>query len=563
MLFLTKMITSLIIALVLVPLLRGNGGNSAFYACEGMVVSAHPLASEAGLQLLQDGGNAFDAAIATEFALAVVFPVAGNLGGGGFAVVRAADGTIETLDYREQSPAAATRDMYLDADGKPIDQLSTRGAMAVGIPGTVDGMYRLHQKYGSKPWPELLAPAIRLARRGWPLTVKEVALLNRHLKELTEENGSSTYLTRRKQWQAGDSLFAPQLATTLERIAQNGRDGFYRGPVADSLLALMRWEGGLIDSADLDNYRARWRPSLSFRWQEYEFHSMGPPSSGGILLGQMWQMAHQYPIDKRGRNNAEAIEILIEAERRAYADRSRWLGDPDFVNVPTEALLAPDYLRKRMSSYTPEHATPSKKLQPGKPLPESDQTTHYCIADGQGNFVSATTSLNGAYGCKLIVPGAGFLLNNTMDDFSIAPGIPNSYGLVGSEANAVAPGKRMLSSMTPTLVLKNQQPYLLTGTPGGSTIPTTVLQVLLNVIDYQMDMQMAVSLPRFHHQWLPDEVRYESGRFNKTQLRRLKAHGYKTTQRDPWGRSEGIRILPDGTLEGGADPRGDDTVLGY
>jgi len=526
-----------------------------------MVVSAHPLATEAGLSILRAGGNAFDAGIATEFALAVVFPVAGNIGGGGFAIIHAADGTIESLDYREQAPAASSSQMYLDSSGKVIPQSSTHGLRAAGIPGTVAGMYALHQRYGRMAWDSLLLPAITFARYGWPLTEKEAALLNSHLDALVKQNGRNSYLTRKANYIAGELLVNRQLANTLELIAKQGPAGFYAGVVADSLVAQMKAGGGLISRQDLLDYQAIWRPTLHFDYKEYTIHSMGPPSSGGVLLSQIWQMTHQFPIDRWNRNDLRTIQLVIEAERRAYADRSTYLGDPDFVHIPVSQLTDSAYLAKRIADIQWEYAGKSSQTQAG--LIEPDQTTHYCVADGSGNLLTATTSLNGAYGAKVVVSGAGFLLNNTMDDFSVAPGIPNSYGLVGNVANAIAPGKRMLSSMTPTLVLKGKQPYLITGTPGGSTIPTTVYQVLMHTIDYEQNMQVAVSAPRYHHQWLPDEVRFESACFNKRLQHDLKERGYKLKSSLPYGRAEGIRILYDRTLEGGADPRGDDTVGGF
>ncbi len=557
------MVTSLIIALLLVPVMRNSSRLTPYYACEGMVVSAHPLATEAGLSVLRAGGNAFDAGIATEFALAVVFPVAGNLGGGGFALIHTADGQIESLDYREQAPASASSEMYLDSNKQVIPRLSTHGPKAAGIPGTVAGMYALHQKYGRMSWDSLLLPAITYARYGWPLTEKEARLLNTHLPELLNWNGNNSYLTRKTNYQAGDILRNNRLANTLNFIAQYGRDGFYHGPVADSLLALMEKRGGLISQQDLNNYQAIWRPTLFFNYGEYTIHSMGPPSSGGVLLSQIWQMTHNYPIHRWNRNDRRSLQLIIEAERLAYADRSAYLGDPDFVHVPVAQLTDSAYLAERIAAIRWYYSNNSTQTVPGLPYQESDQTTHYCIADGAGNMMTATTSLNGAYGAKVIVPGAGFLLNNTMDDFSMAPGIPNSYGLLGSEANAIAPGKRMLSSMTPTLVMKAGKPFLITGTPGGSTIPTTMFQVLMHVIDYDQNVQMAVSAPRFHHQWQPDVVTFEADRFNKRQQRDLKEMGYKLKLVPPYGRAEGIRILPDNTLEGGADPRGDDTVGGF
>lgn len=559
------MITSLV-TLLLLALLRGPAGElpSSHYACEGMVVSAHPLASEVGLQVLQAGGNAFDAGISVEFALAVVLPIAGNLGGGGFALLHTAAGEVKSLDYREQAPAAIDARLYVDSNGQAIGKNSVEGPLAAGIPGTVAGMYELHQQHGQLPWSRLVQPAIDLARNGWVLTAKEAEQLQKFGGDLRRLNEKDCYLCAKTSFQPGDTLFNEALAQTLERIRDAGADGFYKGATAAQLTAFMEAKGGIMSSSDLANYKAIWRSPLKGRYKTYDVYSMGPPSSGGVLLLQMLAMLEMQPVQDWGLMHSRYIHHTAEAARRAYADRAVYLGDPDFVQVPLAALLDSSYLKQRASSILPKQASSSSQVSAGLTAPlESDETTHYIVADGKGNIFTATTSLNGAYGSKSIATGLGFLLNNTIDDFSLAPGLPNSYGLVGSAANAVAPGKRMLSSMTPTLVLKDGKPVLAIGSPGGSTIPTTVLQVFLNQIEFGLPAQWAVNFPRFHHQWLPDHIRFESGRLDKKTQRQLQQWGHTLQESAPYGRAETIRFHPDGSLEGGADGRGDDAVRSY
>jgi len=548
------------------PLPKAAAPYLARYA---MVVSAHPEASRIGTLVLQRGGNAYDAAVAVQFALAVVLSLAGNIGGGGFLLYRDRNGSAGSLDFRETAPAGARRDMYLDRQGNVVEGLSTAGPLAVGTPGTVAGMAMLHKQLGKLSWPSLVQPAVALAARGFRLTEKEAAGLNRTQADFAKYNPGSTPAYLRPgggTWTAGDTLRLPELARTLGRVRDQGRAGFYQGETARLLLAEMKRGGGLVSQKDLDGYQAKWREPLRGRYRDYEIITMPPPSSGGVALLQMLQMLEPVDLAQAGYHTPLAVHYLTEAERRVYADRATYLGDPDFGTVPVQKLLDLDYNHGRAATMRPKgRATASADVAAGKNLPgyESSETTHYSIVDAFGNAVSCTTTLNGAYGCKVVVPGAGFLLNNVMDDFSAKAGVPNAYGLVGGTANAVAPGKRMLSSMTPTILTRNGKLALVVGSPGGSTIITSVLQTVLGVVDYGLNAQQAVAAPRLHHQWLPDLVDVEAGALIPAAQDSLRARGYRLNPRQPWGRLDIIRVRPEGTLEGGADPRGDDTALGY
>ena len=531
---------------------------------KAMVSSAHPLASAIGVEIMKNGGNAIDAAIATHFALAVVYPQAGNIGGGGFAVIRLNDGTINSLDFREKAPALAHRDMYLNADGQLNDLKSTNGHMASGVPGAVDGMFALHQKYGTLPMAELIGPSIEMAKRGYALTPLAAELLNTKQEEFQTYNRWSTPYHSNQNWQAGDTITQPDLAKTLEYIQTNGRNGFYEGIVADQIVAEMQSGDGLVSYADLKNYQSVWRKPITGNYRGHQIISMAPPSSGGVALIQLLQGTEGYPIADWGHNSTKTIHLMAELERRVYADRATYLGDPDFVDIPVDQLLDSLYNQQRYADITFEKVTPSSLVSAGEmPLSESPETTHLSVVDEDGNAVAITTTLNSSFGSKVMVKEAGFFLNNEMDDFSSKAGSPNQYGLIGGEANAIAPHKRMLSSMTPTIVTYKDQLKMVVGTPGGSTIITSVYQTLLNVIDHGMGMQEAVNAKRVHHQWYPDEIRVEFDALTENIQTDLAQLGHQLRMTDKIGRMDCILVLPDGRLEGGADPRGDNTALGY
>jgi gamma-glutamyltransferase len=534
-------------------------------APHAMVVSAKEEASQIGLAILKKGGNAFDAMIATELALAVAYPNAGNIGGGGFMVYRLGSGERGALDYREKAPAKAHRDMYLDKNGKVIADKSTLGALAVGVPGTIAGIFEVYQKFGSLPIGELIQPAIDLARKGVLITELQANFyMNKNVELIKQANN---YVTPFENgWKAGERFKYEELAKTLERIRDNGSYEFYNGETAKRIVSYVQELGGILSLDDLRNYRAQWRKPITFTYKDYTISSMPLPSSGGICLAQILKSIEPYNIGQYPHNGEQYIQLLVEAERRAYADRAYYMGDADFVKVPTQQLLSPDYLKERMSSFSWDKASKSTEIAHGKIVGyESDETTHYSIVDRFGNAVAVTTTLNTNYGSKVYVKGGGFFLNNQMDDFSIKPGEPNTYGLVGSEKNAIAPNKRMLSSMSPTIIEKDGKLFMVIGTPGGSTIITSVLQCFLNVAEYGMTMQQSVSKPRFHHQWLPDDVMYEPKGFAPEVIAHLKAKGYKPREENfvIIGKVDAILVQPDGTLEGGADPRGDDTAVGY
>ena len=534
-------------------------------APHAMVVSAKEEASQIGLAILKKGGNAFDAMIATELALAVAYPNAGNIGGGGFMVYRLGSGERGALDYREKAPAKAHRDMYLDKNGKVIADKSTLGALAVGVPGTIAGIFEVYQKFGSLPIGELIQPAIDLARKGVLITELQANFyMNKNVELIKQANN---YVTPFENgWKAGERFKYEELAQTLERIRDNGSYEFYNGETAKRIVSYVQELGGILSLDDLRNYRAQWRKPITFTYKDYTISSMPLPSSGGICLAQILKSVEPYNIGQYPHNGEQYIQLLVEAERRAYADRAYYMGDADFVKVPTQQLLSPDYLKERMNSFSWDKASKSTEIAHGKIVGyESDETTHYSIVDRFGNAVAVTTTLNTNYGSKVYVKGGGFFLNNQMDDFSIKPGEPNTYGLVGSEKNAIAPNKRMLSSMSPTIIEKDGKLFMVIGTPGGSTIITSVLQCFLNVAEYGMTMQQSVSKPRFHHQWLPDDVMYEPKGFAPEVIAHLKAKGYKPREENfvIIGKVDAILVQPDGTLEGGADPRGDDTAVGY
>jgi gamma-glutamyltranspeptidase/glutathione hydrolase len=529
---------------------------------KGAVVSANALASKVGVQILQQGGNAIDAAIATQLALAVVYPGAGNIGGGGFMVAHLKTGKNISIDFRETAPAKASRDMYLDKNGDPQMNLSQDGHLASGIPGSVAGFFAAMQ-YATLPFTTLIQPAIELAENGFSITAHQANDFNELKKEFIQMNTNPPVFVKALPWKAGDSLIQKDLANTLKRIRDLGAKGFYEGITAELIIAEMARGKGIITADDLKNYTTKERKAIEFDYHGYHIISMPLPSSGGIILQQVLKMIEQKKIGTMQFQSAASVQLITEAERRAFADRAKYLGDADFVKVPVKTLVSDSYLRQRMKDFRPGIAGNSQSTKEGM-IKESEETTHLSVIDAAGNAVSVTTTLNGSYGSRTVVSGAGFLLNNEMDDFSVKPGVPNMYGAVGAEANAIAPGKRMLSSMAPTIVLKNQQPYLVVGTPGGTTIPTSIIQTLVNMIDYKMTPEDAVNQPKFHHQWLPDEIMVEND-FNMSTIRQLEAMGYKMVKRGQIGRTELIEIKNGKTrkITAIADKRGDDSAAGY
>ncbi len=531
---------------------------------QAAVVSARIEASEAGKIVMMQGGNAYDAMVATSFALTVVYPVAGNITGGGFFVYRTAEGETGSLDYREMAPLTATKDLYLDEEGNVIPKLSTVGGLAVGIPGAVAGILAVHRKMGTLPLAQLLAPAIKLAEEGYIVSEKQARSFKRYRDLFVEVNGENTFFAQGRK--AGDRIINLPLAKTLKAIAAKGEAGFYEGWVAEAMVKKTQATGGILSLEDLKAYTPKWREPIKFSYKELEVISMAPPSSGGICLGQMMQMVAPYALKTMGHNTAESMHLMIEAERRSYADRSHFLGDPDFVSVPQAHLIDPSYTTERMQNFSKDKATPSSQVSHGDIIVvESDETTHFSIVDKEGNAVSVTTTLNGAYGSKVFIDELGVFMNNEMDDFSSKPGTPNMFGLTGSEANSIAPKKRMLSSMTPSIVEKDNKLYMVVGTPGGSTIITSVFQTILNVYEHGMGMQEAVTAPRFHHQWLPDVVVLEPDGFAQKEIETLQAKGHNIEAKYSRiiGKVDAILVNEQGEISVGADPRGDDAAATF
>jgi gamma-glutamyltranspeptidase / glutathione hydrolase len=532
-------------------------------ASNGMVVSAHIQSSRIGTKILQMGGNAVDAAVATEFALSVCYPEAGNIGGGGFMLIRTKDGKTDVIDYRERAPLLASRDMYLDKSVNVIEGLSTKSHKASGVPGTVDGMTNAHSKYGKLPFRDVIQPAIDLAEKGFPVTSGQAEDLNSNRSAFIERNASRPAFVKDVPWREGDTLIQKDLAETLKRIRDNGREGFYSGITAQLIIKEMERGNGLISGNDLKEYKSGQRTALTSEYRGYKIITVPPPSSGGIILIQLLKMTEPYPISEWGFHSWQAVHLMVEAERRAFADRSEHLGDPAYMKVTAKQLINREYLKERMKSFNRSKASSSAEIQPGSPLGYvSEETTHYSVVDAEGNAVSATTTLNGGFGSSIVVEGAGFLLNNQMDDFSVKPGVPNMYGLIGGEINSVGPGKKILSSMTPTIVEKNGKLFLVVGTPGGSTIPTTVFQIITNVIDYGMSIQQAVDAGRFHHQWLPDLISYEKNAIS-IPAEKLTEMGHIIKERSSIGSVNAILIHPDGQKSGGSDKRGNNSACGY
>jgi gamma-glutamyltranspeptidase / glutathione hydrolase len=530
-------------------------------AKNGAVACAHALASKAGVDAMKRGGNAFDAAIATQLALAVVYPGAGNLGGGGFLVARVQSGELISLDYRETAPTSSHKNMYLDSAGNIIEGKSIRSPTASGVPGSVAGIIET-LKYAKLSLKDLIEPAINLAENGFAITAGEASSLNNLQSEFRMYNSGPTAFERETPWKQGDTLVQKELAKTLRKIRDEGAKGFYEGETARLIAEEVKRGGGYISETDLKSYKVKWREPHRFNYKGYEVVTMDLPSSAGIVLHQMMKMIEQQPLISSPYLSPQAVQLMVEVERRAYADRAQYLGDADFIKVPSAALTSDDYLKERMKDYSAGVAGKSTAVKAGTIKKESEETTHISIIDKEGNAVAVTTTLNDSYGSKTVVQGAGFLLNNEMDDFSLKPGAPNLYGAIGGEANAIAPGKRMLSSMSPTIVLKNNKPVIVAGTPGGTTIPTSVFQMLLYILDYNVTTARAVNLPKFHHQWLPDRIDVEVN-FPDSTISALEKMGYNIFKRQQIGRSEVIKVLDNGSFEAVADNRGDDSAAGY
>ena len=554
-----KLFKIIIISLIFVSC---NSKNEGTISNNGMVVSAREEASQIGIDILKKGGNAFDAMVATELALAVSYPSAGNIGGGGFMVYRKFDGSIGSLDYREKAPLKSYNNMYLDDNEEIIDGLSVIGALSVGVPGTIAGIFEVHDKLGSLPIQEIMKPVIELANKGVIVTSKQSEKIKENQKYFGLVNKNPILFD--KKYKTNDTIKHENLANTLSRIMLKGKDEFYKGETAVKLVSFIQKNGGIITLEDLKNYKPIWRDPITFKYDDLNIISMSPPSSGGICINQILKMVEPYDLESYGHNSLNYIKLLVEAARRSFADRSHYLGDPDFIKIPIDNLVSPEYLKQRMKDFSFDKPTYSNELTYGNlSVNESEETTHYSIVDQFGNAVAATTTLNGSYGSKLYCEELGFFLNNEMDDFSSKPGFPNMYGLIGGEANKIEPEKRMLSSMTPTIVEKNNKLYMTLGTPGGSTIITSVIQTILNVHEFKMSMHEAVNSARFHHQWMPDSIRIESDRFDNKLKNQLLNDGYKLNDKGLIGRVDGILIKSNKQLEGGADNRGDDIAIGF
>jgi gamma-glutamyltranspeptidase / glutathione hydrolase len=537
------------------------GQSVPVYGKRGIVAAAEPLAVDVGVAILKKGGNAVDAAVAVGFALAVTYPQAGNLGGGGFALMRV-DGAVKALDFRETAPQAATRDMFLDERGDVRPGVSLNTILGVGVPGTVDGLERMHRAHGKLAWREVVEPAIELAREGFPVSEDlRLSLQGSQGRLGKHEPTRAVFYASGAAPGFGDVLKQPDLAESLERIKLNRRSGFYEGLTAELIVAEMGRGGGLITLEDLRGYASKWREPFTFQWAGYELHAMPLPSSGGITIAQILGMLTPDELKAVGLNSAHYIHRLTEAQRLAYADRNHFLGDSDFVKVPVERLTSARYLAERRKLMPEGRAGNSQGVAHGSP--ERLETTHYTVADEHGNVVAVTYTLNGAYGTGIVAAGTGILLNNEMDDFTAKPGVPNLYGLVQSAANQIEPGKRMLSSMTPMIVLKDGEFWMTAGSPGGSTIITTVLQIFLNMALFGMNIRDAIDTPRTHHQWLPDEIALENRLLSPDTLAGLEAMGYRLAPRGSLGMAAGIQRLPNGMYAGWADRRGAGKAAGF
>ena len=550
------------IIVILLTFTSCNSKNEGTISDNAMVVSARKEASQIGIDILKKGGNAFDAMVATELALAVSYPSAGNIGGGGFMVYRKFDGTVGALDYREKAPLKSHMDMYLDDNDEIINGLSMIGALSVGVPGTIAGVFEVHDKFGSLPIQDIMKPVIELANNGVVVTSKQSEKIKENQKYFKLVNQNPILFD--KEYNTNDTIKYKNLANTLSKIMQNGKDEFYKGETAVKLVSFIKKNGGIISLKDLEEYKPIWREPIIFKYDDLNIISMSPPSSGGICINQIFKMIEPYDLKSYGHNSLDYIKLLVEAEKRSFADRSHYLGDPDFIKIPIDNLVNAEYLKERMKDFSFEQPTNSTELSYGNiNINESEETTHYSIVDPFGNAIAVTTTLNGSYGSKLYCEELGFFLNNEMDDFSSKPGFPNMYGLIGGEANKIEPEKRMLSSMTPTIVEKNNELYMTLGTPGGSTIITSVIQTILNVHEFNMSMHEAVNAARFHHQWMPDSIRIESDRFDNKLKNQLLDSGYKLNDKGLIGRVDGILIKSNKQLEGGADKRGDDIAIGF